>query len=252
MRFHDRATAAFGILCVVVSLGCRSKSTEGKRPNAAPSSAPSVSASPVASSSAPASAPVDGPAQLDPTALPEVHAHCAAVGRGKVRRVLPASERKPLLEAARTAWDEDSMAPIGCVEQVSISCAPDLDGDGKAEIVGEIRYLAGTEECTAARRRGLSSTYALLAFVPPGPDAAAWRLLGLIGYSRFDVRGVESPAMSKLTGFVRLPDGRAALRVERANDGADCAGQRTVDLLGASDGGLQQVATKELRACNAP
>ena len=144
------------------------------------------------------------------------------------------------------------MAPIGCIEQVSISCATDLDGDASAEVIAEIRYLAGTDECAAARRRGVTSTRALLAFVPPSPGSAAWRLLGLIGYNGFDVAGVESPAATKLSGFVRLPDGRTALRVTRENDGADCSGQRTVDLLAAPDGKLTQIATRELRACNAP
>jgi hypothetical protein len=190
---------------------------------------------------------------LDPTALPAVRpGPCAAVGRGKVRRVLSVSERGPLLEAARAAWEADWMAPIGCVEQVSVSCAPDLDGTPGPEVVAEIRYLAGTEDCATARRRGVSSTHALLAFVPPSPDSSAWHSLGLIGYSRFDVGGVESPATTEITGFVRLPDDRTALRVTRANDGADCSGQRSVDILGASDGALTELATKELRGCNAP
>ncbi|MDQ2643874.1 MAG: hypothetical protein M3020_08680 [Myxococcota bacterium] len=181
-------------------------------------------------------------------------APCAAVGRGKVRRVLSATERAPLLEAARAAWDPEAdwMAPSGCVEQVSISCATDLDGKAGDEVVGEIRYIAGTEPCAAARSRRVTSTRALLAFVPPTPDSAGWRLLGLIGYDGFEVPGEESPATTQLAGFVRLPDGRTALRVTRANDGGDCSGQRLVDLLTATDGKLTEIASRELRACNAP
>ncbi len=246
-----------GVGCTLLVLGCRSTPTAGTRPSAASSSAAPVSAPPLAEASQTAaeaaSAPPPSPEPLDPLALPAVKpAPCAAVGRSKVRRVLSVGERAPLLEAARDVWGADYRAPIGCVEQVSISCATDLDGNDGAEVIGEIRYLAGTDECAAAGRRGVTTTRALLAFVPPGPDSAGWRLLGLIGYSGFDVPGEESPATTELSGFVRLPDGGTALRVTRANDGADCSGQRTVELLAAPDGKLTEIATRELRACNAP
>ncbi len=256
MRFQD-AKVALGVCFAALALGCRSPPSVATQTSARPSSAVPVSSSPaaVASRPLPSAAPATPPSPepLDPLALPSVKpAPCAAVGRGKVRRVLSATERAPLLEAAQAAWDADYTAPIGCVEQVSISCATDLDGKAGNEVVGEIRYIAGTEPCAAARSRRVTSTRALLAFVPPTPDSAGWRLLGLIGYDGFDVPGVESPATTKLSGFVRLPDGRTALRVNRANDGADCSGQRTVDLLAAPDGKLVEIATRELRACNAP
>ena len=53
---------------------------------------------------------------------------------------------KPLLAGARRAWmesGENDYSPGQCIGSVSASCAPDIDSDGRDDVLAQISYRRG-------------------------------------------------------------------------------------------------------------
>lgn len=194
-------------------------------------------------------------ALLDLDALPPVLPEPCPLGDTQGHgRSASANRFPPILQAARNAWPKadpgtSSLAPMGCVESIRISCATDLDGEPGAEVLAEIAYHAYQPDCAAARRNGVSVTVAVVA-LSPGRAGAPWSARGLLGFRGFDAPGIESPPLFELSGFVRLPSGEAAVRALESTDGGDCSGGRVDQILLFDRGNWAVVAARTITACN--
>jgi hypothetical protein len=127
-------------------------------------------------------------ALLDPNALPAVSPEPCPMGGalGHARRV-PANQVRSIIVAAREAWGKPdpeipSLAPMGCVDAIWLSCAPDLDGAPGAELLAEIEYYIYRPECSSPEPNGLSwsPSLAIVALSPAKPGSG-WKAHGLLG-----------------------------------------------------------------------
>ncbi|HWA75612.1 MAG TPA: hypothetical protein VG937_24925 [Polyangiaceae bacterium] len=191
-------------------------------------------------------APCSSPLQsLDIEALPPLLPEPCRSGRVS-RAAWP-----PIVEAARQAFAEDpSFAPSGCVDDIALSCATDLDGLAGAEVLAEIAYRMYQPSCAEARRNSVSATRAIVALSPQGNAPPTFLGRALLGYRSFDAPGVEAGTSIEVESFVRLPSGEAAVRTRASTDAGDCGGGRSIRIELLRAGRFRSVALYALNPCN--
>lgn len=179
---------------------------------------------------------------LDFDALPPVH--CAH----ETPHAVPLDRWGPLLKAVRVAWPPgDSKSPKGCVEDVKITCAPDLDGDSEADVLTEISYRLHSPDCTFARKHEILQSRVLVALSPQAGSPGAWRSLGLVAYLVLDDPDAESPNPTSFAGFVRLPNGGIGLRICQSDDAQDCyRGGTSEELMVLIEGGFSTIGWHQI------
>ena len=192
-------------------------------------------------------------ATLDPEALPALLPEACPWGRG---RNVPANQRAPVLQALRDAWPKvepptPSLGPVGCVESIKLSCAPNLDDAAGAEVLAEVQYRIYQADCASASAKQVSPTTAVVALSPSKSGSPAWGSRGLIGYRSFDALGIEGTShIEGDIGFVRLPNGEAAVRLLVSTDGGDCSGRRVDHIVLLRDGAWSTVTSRTINECN--
>ena len=195
-------------------------------------------------------------ALLDLNALPPVSPEPCPMGGapGHARRI-PPNQFTPIIEAAREAWGKpapgtSSLAPMGCVEGIQLSCAPDLDGASGAELLAQIVYRTYRTECTSPDPNGPSSPTQAIVALSPAKAGSAWKAHGLLGYRAFNASGLEGPPTIETGGFCRLPSGETAVRARESTDAGDCSGGVVDQLLMLSKEDWTVVAAHTISACN--
>jgi hypothetical protein len=189
---------------------------------------------------------------LDIASLPpELPKACPEGGKSRGRS-LPLRTWKPVLAAAVKASQPDAeYSPNGCPQTVRVSCAPDLDGDGTAEVLAEIEHRVLLNEKTDCHTKASNDVWeitSVVALSPPGVGRPGWAPKGLIGYKRYDAG--EGGATISLEGFVRLPSGEIAIAVRYHWGGGDCDGGESEALLVLRAGRWVAAARKTLQECN--
>jgi hypothetical protein len=183
--------------------------------------------------------------QMDLDSLPPVIPGACPQGGGKIGRAA-----KPLLAGIRPAWGEageNEYTPGRCIDNVSASCAPDIDGDGGDEVLAQISYRIPMGDAQGCRYKGSEGGYwnmtALVMVTPPAPGSTEWTPKGLIGYRRFDAE--DGGATTDVTGFVRLPSGEVGVRAESSFSGGDCDQKDSNEILVPRGGQRWEVAVKK-------
>lgn len=195
-------------------------------------------------------------ALLDLDALPPVLPEpCPLGGAQGHERNVAESQFASILKAARNAWPKSdpaltsSLAPMGCVDGIRISCATDLDGEPGSEVLAEIAYRVYQPDCVSAHRNSVTPTRAIVALSPPNARSA-WSARGLLGYRAFDAPGIEAPPSLEVVGIVLLPSGEAAVRARESTDAGDCSGGRIDQVLLFGNGTWSVVTARTITACN--
>jgi hypothetical protein len=192
---------------------------------------------------------------LDLEALPVALPVPCAWGKG---RDVPASQRTRVARAAVDAWPKPidgqitTIAPTGCVQRITLSCAPDLDGQEGAEVLAEIQYRVYTEHCGPVPEGVFepNPSLAIVVLSPSKPGSTAFTARGLVGYEAFSAGGVEQGSLINGVQFVRLPNGQAALRSLVTTDAGDCSHERVDTLFMVLDGDVRTVTRRTLNKCN--
>jgi MORN repeat variant len=195
-------------------------------------------------------------ALLDLNALPPVSPEPCLVGGapGHARRV-PGNQFKPIIDAAREAWGKpapgtSSLAPMGCVEGIQLSCAPDLDGAPGSELLAQIAYRTYRTKCESPDPDGPSSPTQAIVTLSPATAGSAWKAHGLLGYRDFNASGLEGPPLIEARGFCRIPSGEIAVRARESTTAGDCSGGVVDQLLLLGKEDWTVVAAQTLNACN--
>lgn len=164
---------------------------------------------------------------MDLDSLPPVIPGACPQGGDKKGRAWTRGVPKPLLAGARRAWTEaegKEYSPGQCIDSVSVSCAPDIDGDGRDEVLAQISYRIPMGDARGCRYKGSEGGYwdmtALVMVTPPASGGTEWTPKGLFGYRRFDAE--DGGATIDVTGFIRLPSGEVGVRAESSFSGGDC------------------------------
>jgi hypothetical protein len=193
---------------------------------------------------------------LDLEALPAALPRPCSWGTG---RDLPASQRAWVARAAVDAWPPliegaITMAPTGCVERITLSCAPDLDGKAGGEVLAKIQYRIYLQDCGPVPEGVFepSPSVAVVVLSPPGRGSTAFRARGLVGYESFSAGGIEQGSLLDGTQFVQLPNGQTALRSLETTDAGDCGYERVDVLFMVRDAEVVTVASHTLNECNGP
>jgi hypothetical protein len=199
------------------------------------------------------SAATSSPLQhLDLESLPPELAKACPEGGKSGGRSLPPRTWKPVLAAAVKASQPDAeYPPSGCPQAVRVSCAPDLDGDGTAEVLAEIDHRVLLNEQTDCNTKNLGDVWeftSVVALSPPGVGRPGWTPKGLIGYKRYDAG--EGGSTISLEGFVRLPSGEPAVAMRYHWGGGDCEGGESGALLVLRAGRWVAAARQTLQECN--
>lgn len=197
--------------------------------------------------------------RIDLDAFPPVlAAPCSAGVTSTAPNQGAADPAGPVMKAARGAWSDggldnvNSFVPRGCIDRVKLSCAPDLDGAAGSELLAEIAYRVYEPDCAGARRQGVSASHAIIVLSPPEPVSKAWHARGLLGYEGLDAPGVESGSYVRVDGFVRLPSGRAAIRIHETLDAGDCGGAVNDGIVLFENDDWVRVKTRTITECNQP
>jgi hypothetical protein len=157
----------------------------------------------------------------------------------------------PIVAAARQTFrDDPSFAPSGCVDEVTLSCATDLDGLPGAEVLVEIAHRMYQPSCAAARRNQVSETRVIVALSPQPNAVPAFLGRAQLGYRSFDAPGVEAGTFIEVESIVRLPSGDAAVRTFASTDAGDCGGGRSIHISLLREGRFRTVAVHTLNPCN--
>ena len=171
---------------------------------------------------------------------------CPAAG------VVPRGSWKPILSAVRRHWEGEASYVPGCVSQVTLLCAPDLDGVPGTEALAQIDYhilINGESNCATKRLDNMWQMSVLVALSPPG-QRANWSVRGFVGYPRFeaDNGGTETSVL----GFVRLPSREVALHTSDYSDPGDCGPGTFENVVVLRKGKWEGVAGRVIHACDRP
>jgi hypothetical protein len=190
--------------------------------------------------------------------LPPLLAEPCATSPMAASRQLPRGAWLPVLEAAKRAWPTDAgggtvPGPGACVDQLTVTCAPNLDGVPGPEVLAEISYrilVSAGRDCSTAQKSDAWEMRAVVALSPPEAAGARWRTRGLVGYPRCtaDVcRGDE-----RLDGFVWLPGGHAGVRIAVTSSGGACGFEEWKEIRTLREGAWMPVLRETSRRCGQP
>ena len=122
--------------------------------------------------------------------------------------------------AAGLPWasESDEGPPAACHEEVRLVCGPDLDGDGDAEAIVEVRWWRPFEGGTCEGIRRANDPYAVVTSTfLVSRHGATWRARAPLG-----VAGGDDPRATGAAYFVRRPRaGAPAIRVEWSSVASD-------------------------------